>query len=178
MVLPEAVKILYLPVDHTDCIGRYAEGQFLVDHAAPYIAGQSHWCLVLHLFDDDGRHVRSHTWSGPTGDRDVLPKTTGHRRAERQLHLLLDALPDRRYGDITIRPFRFDEAGIVYGLIDESGPHDGELYVLYPGGLLLRPPWYGSYECQHGRRPDVDRWNGVERPPSRNTDGHHEGRPR
>src|SRR5437773_6123848 len=100
MVPPEAAKILHLPLDHTHATGRYAHGQFLVDSGTVHPTGhtaQPHWCIVLHLFDDDGRHVKSHTWSGPANVGGVPKDPTMYRLASRQLHQLLDVLPDRQW---------------------------------------------------------------------------------
>ena len=157
MVLPDVVKILHLPFDHTGAVGRYANGQFLADGGICPVRGgeRFRWYFVVHLFADDGGHIDSHVWSGRADDRVFDGQDRPAQRLARQrFQTLLDGLPEREYGDIAIRPFRLDVQGIVFGLIDESARNEGETFVLYPGGLTFQAPWYGTYDCHHERQPE------------------------
>jgi hypothetical protein len=151
------LRILHLPLDHTDAIGRYARGQFFADSGRCPVRGEERfrWYFVLHLFDDDGGHVDSHVWSGGAdslmpGGRDSPPQYL----ARRQFHFLVEGLPELHCGDITIRPFRLERQGIVFGLVDESARQGRETFVLDPGGLTFSAPWDGRYECHHDRQPE------------------------
>jgi hypothetical protein len=157
MVLPDVVKILHLSYDHTDAIGRYAEGQFFADGGICPVRGAERfrWYYVVHLFADDGGHVDSHVWSGGTDSPVHASQDVPERRyARRKFRMLLDGLPERQYCDIAIRPFRLDVQGIVFGLIDESARNERDTFVLYPGGLTFQPPWCGTYDCHHRRQPE------------------------
>jgi formate hydrogenlyase regulatory protein HycA len=119
MAVPEVVPIAHEPGYRTDTIGRYADGQF---YAAIHGADEpTRWFAYLHMFDSDGRYQRSdiRLIGAAPFLGEMLPQ------AEQLLAAMLDQLPDRRNGDIAIRPFRLEYDGVTFGLIDES---DDELY--------------------------------------------------
>jgi formate hydrogenlyase regulatory protein HycA len=146
-VPPERIPIRYLPeFRHTDKIGTYADGQFFGTVVASAVRRsfweQRIWNAVLHYFDHDGAYVRTDLWSaGMQGRSD----RKGIELATRKLERWLAELTAIKYGDITIRLFRAEMDGILFGLIDESD-EDGEHVELYPNGLGFYPPWDGYYD--------------------------------
>jgi hypothetical protein len=151
MPVPPRVRILRLPLEHTDPIGTFADGQYLADSGRYQ---DSHY-TVLHLFDDDGRHVHAeatvHPWeqAGNGCACERLPRAT---RPAEQLARAIEALPDGRAGDIAVQPFRVVVDGVLFGLVPEVDAALGDVAVLYPGGLVFTSPWLGDYECHHSRR--------------------------
>lgn len=69
----------------------------------------------------------------------------GRRAAKLLLEEWMAAIPGLTYGDIAIRPFRFEYDAITFGLIIEDG-HGTDWAELYPDGLGFRAPWDGSYD--------------------------------
>jgi len=170
VALPERVRILHLPGDHTGSIGSFAEGAFIADTGPCYpssspgpgsgphdLAASALHYLVLHLFDHDGAHLRSdlelHPWEGTDIGACGCARRPRSDRQSARWQAVSEALPDRRTGDVAVRPFRFRREGVDFGLFDESGPGRGDVAVLYPGGLTFRPPWLGDYECHHRAVP-------------------------
>ena len=54
-------------------------------------------------------------------------------------------VPGLTYGDIAVRPFRFEHDAITFGLIVEDG-HGTDWAELYPDRLGFHAPWDGSYD--------------------------------
>jgi hypothetical protein len=101
------------------------------------------WYAVLHRFDRQGRHLGSDIWYAGTtaqGQRAVV------EQAEQRLTLWLDALPDREYADIAVRPFRLEVDGVGFGLVVCSDPEVDDWVVLYPDDLCFYAPWDGRYD--------------------------------
>jgi hypothetical protein len=149
MAVPELIPIAHEPGYRTSTIGRYAGGQFFasIHGAQPPGADQMdrstiRWYVILHLFDEAGRHQSSDIWCAGVG-----PYCTGEiaEAAEARMQRLLDGLPDRNYGDIAIRTFLVRQDGIVFGLMDESDPERGDWAELYPDELGFAAPWDGLY---------------------------------
>jgi formate hydrogenlyase regulatory protein HycA len=107
--------------------------------ASPFDQTVVRWYVILHLFDQAGHHRQSDIWCAGVAR---LPFEV----AEARLQRLLDELPGREYCDIAIRPFRVEQDGIVFGLIDESDPERGDWAELYPDRLGFHPPWEGLYD--------------------------------
>lgn len=142
---PERIPIGREPGYHTDTIGRHAAGLF-------YAAGCSlpsnepgadrrddaiRRCYdYLHLFDADGRHIRS----------DIRFVGFGRGHGDEMRTALLGTLSDVEFCDIAVRPFRVAHDGYVFGLIDESSPDRGPWFELYPNGLGFGPPFAGDYD--------------------------------
>ena len=95
------------------------------------------------LFDQDGRHQSSDIWCAGTGG-----SFTGAiaEAGEARLRRLLDGLAGREYGQIAIQPFKVEQDGVVFGLIDESDEERGDWAELYPDRLGFHPPWNGLYD--------------------------------
>jgi hypothetical protein len=152
MNVPEVIPISHEPGYHTDTIGWCRGGQFYgtVVAAVPEEGWsdtdwqrRKRWCAVLHRFDPAGRHLESRVeFTGTTadGEREVIAA------AQRILDGWLEALPERRYGDIAIAPFSLDVEGTLFGLVLEE--RDGEISwaELYPDGLGFSAPWDGCYD--------------------------------
>jgi formate hydrogenlyase regulatory protein HycA len=148
---PDLVPIAHEPEYHTSTIGRYSAGQFYAavhgahrdnDDTPDWGRERIRWYAYLHLFDDDGRHVRSDiTLIG------IAPNLRGElgEQATARLTALLDPLPGRHLGDIAIRSFRLQHDGVTFGLIDESDAERGDWMELYPDRLGFAAPWNGSY---------------------------------
>ncbi|MBP2707821.1 hypothetical protein JOL79_28975 [Microbispora sp. RL4-1S] len=152
MPTPELIPIAYQPDYHTDTIGAHAEGLFFggVCRGWPVAAFEEMgkwpwrdergepipgpWFAILHLFDQDGRHLSS----------EISP-FTDDTEADQALRRMVARLRDMEYGDIAIRPFRVDAHDCVFGLIDETDRADG--YVeYYPNHIGFYEPWDGSYD--------------------------------
>ncbi|MFE9103737.1 hypothetical protein [Actinomadura geliboluensis] len=160
MPVPEVIPIAYEPDYRTGTIGRYADGQFLASITYAFPDGYRHgegWedvkrlYTVLHRFDFEGRHIDSDIWCAGTAREEQRQR--GHAdspgvRAEARMAELLDALPQREYQDIGIRPFRVTADGVVFGLVIEQHGEDeneDDWAELYPDSLGFSAPWDGEY---------------------------------
>lgn len=132
---PDVIPIGYEPGFRTSHIGRHAGGQFLGDVVGdPFTPDEQ--CIVivvLHLFDGDGNHRRTHFETGLTDIDDA----TG------RLEQLIAGLSDPEFGDIGIRLFKFEAHGLEWGLSDR-GP-DSDWVDLSPQDLAFHAPWDGGY---------------------------------
>jgi hypothetical protein len=156
MSIPEVLSIRREPELRTATIGRHDGGQFF-----GYGTGARHddrFFAVLHLFDHDGRHLRTRVWPlrEDTGGGDP-----GIDRVLKELDSWLAALPGREYGDIAVRLFEETIDGVFFGLVAEShrdasdgecqdgsdGEREDDWIELYPGGLGFHAPWDGSYDA-------------------------------
>jgi len=136
VVLPEVIPIVHEPDFRTSTIGRYAEGQFFGSIHGTHIDALGEITVMLHLFDDDGRHTGS-TIRGRVAldDADAL------------LAQMLATLPGAEFGDIAIRPFLVMQDGVRFGLVDDTAPESGGPHAeLYPQGLGFAAPFDGYYD--------------------------------
>jgi hypothetical protein len=149
--VPDLIPIAHEPEYRTDTIGRYSGGQFYAQiHGARRDDDQDldlqcervRWYVYLHLFDAEGRHVKS-----DISLLGVAPYFRGQLREQGEAHLahLLDQLPERRLADIAVQPFRVLYDGVTFGLIDESDAERGDWVELYPDRLGFTHPWDGDY---------------------------------
>lgn len=165
MSVPDVIPIRHEPDYRTPTIGRWQGGQFLASVTASFPEDWDHsgdwqplkrWCAVLHRFDDAGHHLDSRVrFTGTTAD--------GERQAiaaaEAVLDEWLDALPERHYQDIAIRPFEVRTEGVLFGLVleydsdgedgedgDGEDGDDGVWAELYPDNLGFSAPWDGYYD--------------------------------
>jgi hypothetical protein len=153
VAIPERIPIKHEPDYRTRYIGRYADGYFFGDVTGAFPESyqlgdgdwkrHKRWYAVLHLFDQDGHHVRTDTWlAGTTAD--------GERRviddAVRMRESWLNRLESVEFGDIAVRLFRVDVDDVVFGLLDESDEQRGEHVELRPQELGFHPPWEGEYD--------------------------------
>ncbi|MEV0732962.1 hypothetical protein [Polymorphospora sp. NPDC050346] len=152
MAIPDRVPIAYEPDYRTDTIGRYDGGLFFGSVTATLEDGAARnpdwhrfkrWYAVLHRFDDQGGHIDSQIWFAGTGEH----RDDSVEKARSCLAGWLDALPGRVFGDISIKPFQVEVGGHVFGLVDQSEPHDGRDHAEFlPDGLGFAPPWDGLYD--------------------------------
>ena len=164
MAVPAVIPIAHEPGYRTDTIGRFAGGQFFAGGTYAYRQGytyrwgspEDHKLLfaVLHTFDDDGHHLDSDIWCAGTWREQIrlqgsAPGNAPVTRMDARLTQLLDALPERRYTDIAIRPFEVVFDGVLFGLVveqhDENETED-DWAELYPDRLGFHEPWNGSYD--------------------------------
>jgi formate hydrogenlyase regulatory protein HycA len=125
----------------TDTIGRYRDGLF---YATIHGAGSpTRWYVYLHRFDHDGHHVSSDITT--VGEARFL-RDEMLARAERRLAELVDGLPERKFGDIAIRPFELYHEGVRFALVDESEPDRGDWAELYPERYGFQRPWDGTFD--------------------------------
>ena len=131
----------------TEFAGTWPRGQFLgnvlsqVDRVAGTAgerASSRRWFAYLHEFDREGNHLESTVESPGTGEE-------GRQAATELLEDWLAGIPGLTYGDITVRPFRFEHDSITFGLIVEDG-HGTDWAELYPDRLGFHGPWDGSYD--------------------------------
>ncbi|WP_033338593.1 hypothetical protein [Catenuloplanes japonicus] len=141
MVVPQRIPIAWEAGYRTDTIGRYAGGQFYAAMHGVFRPGAGPaWYAYVHLFDHDGWYVETRVRL--LARTEVLADVPG---ADRTLAGLLAGLSRVRYGDIAVRPFRFEHDGVLFGLIDESDEQRGPWVELYPDRLGFTPPWTGEY---------------------------------
>src|SRR5262245_8076205 len=144
MALPNVIPIAYEPHHRTSTIGSFEGGQFFASIHGAHQPGEPsdpatvRWYVVLHVFDHAGHDLRSDIWCAGVGG---LPEA-----AEARLQRLLDGLPGRKYCDIAIRPFRVEQDGILFGLVDESDAERGDWAEFYPDRLGFAEPWDGLYD--------------------------------
>ncbi|MBG0826796.1 hypothetical protein HS041_03270 [Planomonospora sp. ID67723] len=150
MAVPELIPIAYEPDYHTDTIGHWDGGQFLGSVVTAFPEGYTHtddwpaherWYAVLHTFDASGHHLGSRIErTGTEADHRASADT-----AQDLVKRWLDALPGHRFGDIAIRPFRYEFDGVLFGLVIET--FEGDQHAeLYPEGIGFYEPWDGSYD--------------------------------
>ncbi|WP_041834216.1 hypothetical protein [Actinoplanes sp. N902-109] len=151
MAVPDVVPIAHEPGYRTDTIGWYTGGQFYAaihgarrdDDQEPDLGrDRVRWYVYLHLFDAEGRHVRSEiSLSG------IAPYLWGQLREDSQARLsyLLDQLPGRKWGDIAVQPFHVLYDGVTFALVDQSDAERGDWCELYPDQLGFSQPWDGTY---------------------------------
>jgi hypothetical protein len=151
MPVPQTIKIRREKGYHTDCIGKYGDGNqfmgFVV--AAPFRDRKKRktvldWYAVVHKFDPKGRHLRTEAWragTAPGVEREVVEK------AEKRLAEMVAALGKVRYGNIKVSLFRVEIDGHTFGLVDASEPdEDYESIHLLPNELAFFEPWDGTYD--------------------------------
>lgn len=130
---PSLIRIAYFDYDRTDCIGRYADGQFMAlihgyRNCPPHEIG-----VALLTFDDHGNLVRSDIRSVPLTDAQDV-------RTE-----MVAALPDVTLGPIAVLPFSVEALGDRWELVDESW-EDMARFTMYPLDILFAAPFDGSYD--------------------------------
>ncbi|GAA4237791.1 hypothetical protein GCM10022254_51070 [Actinomadura meridiana] len=158
MAVPEIIPIAYEPDYRTDRIGRCTDGQFLASITYAFPEGHRHgdgWeeakrlYAVLHRFDFDGHHIDSDVWCAGTWRE----QQQHHGRpdsvlahAEARMTGLLDALSQREFGSIGIRPFQLTVDNVLFGLVIEQHGENGDDWAeLYPDRLGFCAPWNGQY---------------------------------
>lgn len=161
MAVPEIIRIAHEPDHRTETIGRYADGQFFASITYAFPEGftrgegwQDHKKLfvVLHRFDGDGHHLDSDIWcAGSWREQQEQPHTANSVRARAQDRMahLLDGLPGREYGNISIRPFRLTVDNVLFGLVVERHgevENEDDCAELYPDRLGFSAPWDGAYD--------------------------------
>ena len=134
MAIPTVVPVAYQPGYRTAQLGRHDGGQFFGCTAAIRAGDRNRVTVALHLFDQDGNHLR--TEFRP----DIAPGD-----APTVLANLVGQLSRVRYGDIGIRLFEITGHGRKWGLLDVS-EGDHEQAELVPQGLAFYPPWNGEYD--------------------------------
>ena len=126
MAIPDLIPIAREEGYHTDQIGNCDDG--------PYVGFEmfiGRPIAVLHIFDFDGKYVRTDSWDNNSGDD-----------ARTALANAIAALPNAKPGDVRVAPFAEEILGLTFGLIPEGDDHVE--YVPY--GLGFNPPWDGLYD--------------------------------
>ncbi|GAB7046190.1 hypothetical protein [Catenuloplanes indicus] len=141
MPVPRRIPIAWEAEHRTQTIGRYADGQFYAAVHGSYRPGAGPaWYAYVHLFDADGRYRETRVRL--LARTAVLADSDG---AERVLAGLLAGLHRIRFGNIAVRPFRFEHDGVLFALVDESDERRGPWAELYPDRLGFTEPWNGTY---------------------------------
>jgi formate hydrogenlyase regulatory protein HycA len=145
MAVPQVIPIARIAGYRTEFAGTWSRGQFLgnvlsltdpVAWANGDRANSRRCYTYLHAFDGEGNYLESTVESPGTGG-------DGCRAATQLLEEWMAGIPGLTYGDIAIRPFRFEHDGITFGLIIEDG-HGVDWAELYPDRLGFHAPWDGS----------------------------------
>ncbi len=157
--IPNRIPVKRYDIDHsgTKYIGKYGKGnQFwaqvvaafrkvTLDGTAAPDDWQSRkcWYAILHKFDSRGNHLGTdYKFSGTTADAEdaVLD--------EAKLHMdkFIEALGPVKYGNISIRLFKVEIDGNVFGMVDSSTEEWGDIATMEPGDLVFYPPWNGEYD--------------------------------
>ena len=147
MTVPQVIPVARISGYRTEFAGTWSRGQFLgnvlsqtdpVAWADGDHVNSRRWYAYLHEFDREGNYLESSVESPGIGE-------DGRRAALLLLEEWMAAIPGLTYGDIAIRPFRFEYDAITFGLIIEDG-HGMDWAELYPDRLGFRSPWDGSYD--------------------------------
>lgn len=143
--VPRVIPIARIPGYRTEFAGTWSRGQFLgkvlsqTDHfvwADGDRVNSRRWYAYLHEFDREGNYLESTVESPGIGEE-------GRQAAMLLLEDWLAGIPGLAYGNIAIRPFRFEHDAITFGLIIEDG-HGTDWAELYPDRLGFHAPWNGS----------------------------------
>ena len=152
MSVPTIIPIKREENYHTHNIGRYEEDhQFMGFVVAslpmpPPVNWQKvkRWYALLYCFDSAGNYLNAqHECLGTTaeGEKGVI------KAAQKLLDEWLQALPNRKFGDVAIKLFSLEIDCRRFGLIDVSEPEDDyERVDLVPNELAFFPPWEGDYD--------------------------------
>ena len=147
MAVPQVIPIARIVGYRTEFAGTWPRGQFLgnvLSLTDPVAWADGDWansrrCFAyLHVFDHEGNYLESTVDSPGTGE-------DGCRAATQLFEERMAGIPGLTYGDIAIRPFRFEYHAVTFGLIIEDG-HGVDWAELYPDRLGFRAPWDGSYD--------------------------------
>jgi hypothetical protein len=130
---PKKIRVAREEGFHTDTIGHHRDGQFMgfvVGAARDPLSGapELSWYAVLHLFTEEGRHIRTQHATGE------IPEM------ERCLREMLGELHSVTYGDVMIERFRLVIDGYTFGLVSRESKLE-----LVPNGLVFGAPWDGFY---------------------------------
>jgi formate hydrogenlyase regulatory protein HycA len=99
------------------------------------------WYAVLHLFDSQGKHLR--TQSALLGTKAFANDLVD---VDATLNEIVRRLGSVRYGDLEIGLFSVQIDGHKFGLVDASIPEEGYQRIdLLPNQLVFFPPWDGTY---------------------------------
>jgi formate hydrogenlyase regulatory protein HycA len=132
MPVPDRIPIAHEPGRRTDLIGAWDDGLFFAGFCRN---------TYLHLFDHDGKHVRSHI-----GIAEEDLGTDDVRACMSRLEEIVKALPGHRFGDIAVRLFRVEHGGRKWGLFDRTDGHRMPHVEMEPDSLGFNPPWNGLYD--------------------------------
>ena len=92
----------------------------------------------------NGDHAQTVTFlGGTTADG----RAEAGQRAFDELNDAILAMDDPRFGDISIKPFRHEQDGYMFGLLLDE-PEDGEdvtSATLWPNDIMFHAPWDGEY---------------------------------
>ncbi|MFF3070540.1 hypothetical protein [Kitasatospora sp. NPDC057936] len=130
--VPQRIPIAHEPGFRTDLAGSWDGGQFLAGF---------YDVTYLHLFDRDGRHLRSRIG---VAEEEAGQEDTDAAMA--RLRELVDELPGRRFGDIAVRPFSVEHGGHSWGLFDKTEAYGFPHAELEPDMLGFGAPWNGLYD--------------------------------
>jgi formate hydrogenlyase regulatory protein HycA len=151
-VVPQSIKIAREEGYHTDCIGKYGDGnQFMgfVTAAMPEPLPEDwethkRWYAVLHTFDKEGKHLNTEAWFAGTtasGEREAVA------RAQAKLDQMIAALGKVKYGSVKVGLFQVQIDGHTFGLVDASEPEEDYVSIhLLPNDLAFFEPWDGTYD--------------------------------
>ncbi|WP_258097134.1 hypothetical protein [Marinoscillum pacificum] len=93
--------------------------------------------VILHLFDDQGNHIKTEHWFAGTTDQ-INPEELAHK-----LHEMINELEEVTFQDIAVVPFSTEVDGIQFGLIPND---DDESISLQPSSTIaFYAPWDGEY---------------------------------
>jgi formate hydrogenlyase regulatory protein HycA len=98
------------------------------------------WYAVLHIFDDEGTHLRSDHWfSGTTADGE----DTVCAKAKSKLKKMITQLGHVTFDDVAVRLFSVTIEGHRFGMIADE---EFGTVSLEPNDFVFYPPWDGEYD--------------------------------
>jgi formate hydrogenlyase regulatory protein HycA len=147
--VPNRIKIRREKRYHTHYIGKIDDGtQFMAFIVGVPPTKKAHgrkrnlvWYGVLHMFDSQGRHLR--TQSSLLGAKAFANELLD---VDATLDEMVRKLGKTRYSDIEVELFSVQIDGHKFGLVDASIPEEGYVRIdLLPNQLAFFPPWDGTY---------------------------------
>jgi hypothetical protein len=160
-MIPKAIPVNREEGYHTHNIGSYGKNSkfmgFVVANLEKYSENDwqkyKKWYAVLYVFNEDGAlkdYKIKYFGTTAEGERHVVEK------ANAQLSDWLADLPSKKFGNISIQPFKIDFENVKFGLYsaEEIGyydpkkdPQELKYHIhLLPNDLVFYPPWTGDYD--------------------------------
>lgn len=132
--VPDRIPVARIAGNRTDLVGYYDAGIFLAGFSKT---------TYLHLFGKQGRHRGS--WIASA--EQALGEDASRAALMDYVRELVENLPGREFGDISIAPFAVqNDAGRRWGLFDETVEYGFPHAELRPNRLGFTPPWNGEYD--------------------------------
>jgi hypothetical protein len=159
-VLYGTPNLLRIPLDEHrfGCVGHLNDGtQFMAFGTGcfpdGYVMGRDsedwqqikRWIAVLHLFDQHGNHVHTHS---NLGGYDIEGWNEACAKVSAELEAMLSPLGKQtpQLGDIHVKLFSVVLDGVTHGLfythhVEPEEDYESEWVMLEPRNIMFHPPW-------------------------------------